>query len=127
MTPIVFINCKSVPFVDQIISGEKIWETRNRNTLGRLVGKRVFLAETGNGKPVVRCVAEFCKPIVIDNPGVWDGIRETTCVPVGSRYDWQPDTKAKMIYFVQKVQKVRRFIPPEGKRHGRIWMEYEEE
>ena len=126
MTPIVFINCKEVPFIDQIIAGQKSWETRNRNTLGRLVGKRVFLAETGNGNPVVRCEAEICKPIKIINPGIWDELRETTCIPVGSKYDWQPDTAHKVIYFVRKVKRVRRFTPPEGIRHGRVWMEYEE-
>ena len=125
MTPIVFINCKDFPFIDQIISGKKIWETRNRNTLGRLVGKRVLFAETGKGKPVVRCEAEICAPIRIDNPDVWDELRDATCVPAGSKYDWKPETKEKVIYFVRKVKKVRKHIPKDGIRHGRVWMEEE--
>ena len=127
MTPIVFINSKQVPFIWQIMNGKKLWETRNRDTLCRVVGKRVFLAETGNGKPVVRCSAELCRAIPINNPDVWDGLREDTCIPVGNKYDWKPETKVKYIYFIRKVQKVKPFSPPEGKRHGRVWMEYEEE
>jgi len=127
MTPIVFINSKQVPFIWQIMNGKKLWETRNRDTLGRVVGKRVFLAETGNGKAVVRCSAELCRAIQINNPDVWDGLREDTCIPVGNKYDWKPETKVKYIYFIRKVQKVKPFSPPEGIRHGRVWMEYEEE
>lgn len=126
MIPVVFINCKEIPFIDRIIAGQKSWETRNRNTLGQLVGKRVFLAETGRGKPVIRCEAEICKPVWINNPDDWDDLRDATCIPVGSKYDWKTDTKSKVIYFVRKVKKVRRFTPPEGTRHGRVWMEYEE-
>ena len=127
MTPIVFINSKQVPFIWQIMNGKKLWETRNRDTLGRVVGKRVFLAETGSGKPVVRCSAELCRAIPINNPDVWDGLREDICIPVGNKYDWKPETKVKYIYFIRKVQKVKPFSPPEGIRHGRVWMEYEEE
>ena len=55
---IVFINCDLFPFISWIISGKKLFETRNRNTLKSLIGKTVFLAETGKGKrPVIRCIA----------------------------------------------------------------------
>lgn len=124
MIPIVFINCKSVPFIEQIISGQKRFETRNSDTLRNLVGNRVLLAETGKGKPVVRCFAEIGKPVPVTDPETWERLRKSTCVPVGSPYDWKPETKQKILYPVRNVRKVRPFTPSDDIRHGRVWMEY---
>ena len=52
--PVVFINCKLYPFIDLILSCIKVYETRNKNTLKQLAGKRVLLCETGHGEKVVR-------------------------------------------------------------------------
>ena len=61
MTPVIFINTTSSPFVDDIIDGRKTYETRTRNTLKSLLtwalGERILIAETGHGDPVVRCSA----------------------------------------------------------------------
>lgn len=127
MIPIVFINCKDVPFVDLIISENKIFETRNRDTLGGLVGRRIYLAETGHGKPVVKCVAEIFKPTVVREKEWFQWFRESTCIPCGSKYDWKDDTKCKYLYPIGYVERVDPFIPKEGKRHGRVWMECETE
>ena len=124
MIPIVFINCSDVPYVDKILSGEKLYETRSRNTLGQLVGKRVMIAETGHGKPVVRCTARIGTSHKITNPNVYDLFRPDTCVPEGSKHDWTHDTKSKWFYLLKNVSPVTPFIPKEGPRHGRIWMEY---
>ena len=133
MIPVVFINCKEVPFVDKIISGEKIFETRTRNMLGGLEGRRVFIAETGDCFPTVRCSAVIGSPMKILSREVWDQdewegcrFRQRACIPSGSKYDWQPDTKIKWVYSLMDVQEVMPFVPPEGKRHGRTWMEYGE-
>ena len=125
MTPIVFINGSKIPYVDLILSGKKKFETRTRNTLKALVGQRVYIAETGKGKPVIRCMATIGEPLKILTNAVWDAFRERTCVPVGSPFDWKPDTKIKWIYFLRDVTPVEPFTPPEGKRHGIVWMEYE--
>ena len=124
MIPVVFINCRSIPFLDLIISGEKNIETRNRDTLRSVVetGNRVYLAETGNGRPVVRASAVICSGRPVDRID-WECVRKRTCVPVGSKYDWQPDTKAKYCYDLFDVRPVEPFTPPEGVRHGRVWME----
>ena len=135
MTPIVFINCDDVPFVDKIISGEKKFETRTRNMLGALSGRRVLIAETGRHCfPTVRCSATIGTPIKILTKDVWDQnewegyrFRQRSCIPAGSKYDWKPDTKIKWIYSLIDVQEIMPFVPPEGKRHGRVWMEFEEE
>jgi len=129
MTPVIFINCKDHPYVDEIIAGAKTYETRTRNTLRSLLtwslGERVLIAETGHGSPVVRCSA------VIDHFGAvytedrWNDLRKVHCVPGGSKYDWTQDTKVKWLYHLSDVQPVAPFVP-EGRRHGRVWMEYDD-
>ena len=61
MIPVLFINCSGEPFVDWIIDGLKQFETRTRNTLKTLLswalGRRILIAETGHGRPLVRCSA----------------------------------------------------------------------
>ena len=127
MIPIVFINCKDVPFVDLIIKGEKQLETRTRNTLGGLVGRRVLLAETGHGKPVVKCYATIMDVVKVDSRSWWKNgqFRHMAKIPLHSKYDWATGTKCKWVYGLTDVVRVGPFIPKEGKRHGRVWMEYE--
>ena len=126
MTPIIFINCSAAPFIDDIISGKKKYETRTRDMLRRFVGQRVLLAETGSGRPVVRCSARIRYHSVITDRNYWTYfLRKDACIPAGSRYDWQPDTRKKHIYCLEDVQPVSAPFPaPEGVRHGRVWMEY---
>lgn len=124
MIPIIFINCKHQPFVSDIISGLKQYETRNRNTLGRFLGDRVLLAETGHGRPLVRCSCQIDQIVEVFTREKWEKYRQFAWVPVGSDYDWQPDTKKKVLYRLADVQPVEPFHPVHGRRHGRIWMEY---
>lgn len=125
MIPVVFINCRRHPFLDQIISGRKSFETRTRDMLRSLVGQRVLLAETGRGRPVVRCSALIEYSCVARSRAAWETVRNACCIPEGSVYDWQPDTKIKHLYWITDVVPVPvPFTPPEGVRHGRVWMEY---
>lgn len=126
MTPIVFINCKKEPFVDDILCHLKEYETRNRNTLGRFLGQKIFLAETGKDRPVVKGSAVIDKIIAVYTRERWEEYLEQTWIPVGSSYDWQPGTKVKWLYSLAEVQTCDPFVPPEGRRYGRVWMEYEE-
>lgn len=125
MTPVIFINCDASPFLDDIISLRKPWETRTRNTLRALIGQRVLLAETGRKhRPLVRCSAVLGEPLVIYSWEEWEKYRSSCCIPAGSRYDWQPTTKAKYLYPLYDVTSCSPFTPPEGVRHGYVWMEY---
>jgi hypothetical protein len=127
MTPVVFVNCSAAPFIDDIISGRKTVETRTRDTLGTLAGKRVLLAETGNGRPVVRASAVIGTAIPVRSAREWERLRSAHCVPGGSRYDWQPGSGVKYAYPLLNVRPFAApFTPPEGVRHGRVWMEYTE-
>lgn len=125
MIPVVWINCRSVPYVEKIMNLSKIYETRSVNSLRSLVGKRVLICETGKGKSMVRCSARIVNAFPVRSAYEWDMFREYTCVPVGSEYDWQPDTKVKWLYELDSIliESVP-FHPAEGKRHGRVWMEY---
>ena len=127
MTPILFINSSEVPFVDLILSGQKIYETRSRHVLRSAFerGTRILIAETGKGKPVVRCSACIGSYRIIYTEDAWNRYRAFHAVPAGSAYDWKPDTKKKVLYELCDVQPVPvPFTPPDSKRHGRVWMEY---
>ena len=124
MTPVIFINCKKQPFIDQIIAGDKIFETRTRNTLGRMLGNRVLLAETGSGRPLVRCSAKVKEIIAVYTREAWSKYTFGACIQPGSEYDWKTGTKVKWLYWLTDVTPCDPFTPPEGRRHGRVWMEY---
>lgn len=132
MMPIIFINCKGQPFVDQILAGTKEYETRTRNMLGRLNGERVLIAETGHGRPLVKCSAYIDHYVELHSREQWEHVppnrhsyRCLSHIDSGSPYDWQPDTKVKYLYHLTDVHPVEPFRAPEGRRHGRVWMEYE--
>ena len=124
MLPIIFINCTAAPFIDYIIDGRKTYETRSHDTLRQFVGRRVLLAETGRGRPVVRCSAVITCAVPVDDRTTWDTMRCSTCVPSRSRYDWQPATRRKWLYGLSGVVACWPFTAPEGVRHGRVSMEY---
>ena len=120
---IVFINCRLFPFISWIISGLKVYETRNKNTLKSLIGKTVYLAETGKGKkPVVRCMATIDSVIIVQDLKTYNKYRKQTKVKKGSLYDFIPGKK-KYLYKLSNVQSVAPFIPENGIRHGYTWME----
>lgn len=127
MIPVLFINSRSVPFVDMILKGEKIYETRNRHVLRSafLYDMPILIAETGKGKPLVKCSARIRSVIEIFTAEEWEKYRMFHSVPIGSEYDWKPETKKKVLYELCDVRPVSvPFVPAEGKRHGRTWMEY---
>ena len=130
MIPVVFINCKSVPYVDMIISGKKLFETRNRNTLKSLAYNYVYIAETGKGcKPMIKAVAALMPPVAITSRDMWRDLRRYTRVPVKSEQEWNKNTNVKYIYELRCVQPVPvPFpLPDNAVRHGRVWAEYNEE
>lgn len=124
MIPVVFINCSKYPFIAWIMATLKLYETRTRNTLKQLVGQTVYLAETGRGKPVVKCLVTITAVEVIRTRTQYNSLRKLARIVRGSDYDWKRETKVKYFYKLENVQPVPEFIPPEGIRHGRVWMEY---
>lgn len=128
MTPVIFINCTVEPYVDDIMGKLKLYETRTRNTLGRFIGERILFAETGHGRPLVKCSAVIDQVISVTTREQWEEYLQYTWIPVGSGHDWQPDTKVKWLYHLTDVKPVVPFILPKScRRHGRVWAEYREE
>lgn len=124
--PGIFINCRAFPFLTWILSGLKVYETRNRNTLRSLVGKRVLLIETGHGRPVVRGSARIKWCRVVRTRCEWNMLRKKHRVPVCSTYDWKNDTKVKYCYLLDDVKPCNPFPVSDGVRHGRVWMEVQQ-
>ena len=126
MIPAIFINCSDRPYIDSIMNSTKKYETRTRNTLKALLswslGERVLLVETGHGIPVVRCSAVIDRITEVYCEDTWKKYVKDADILPGGKYDWKPDTKKKVLYHLTDVQPVKPFAP-EGKRHGRTWME----
>lgn len=131
MCKVVYINCDTVPFLDRIISLDKVLETRTRNMLKALVGQTVYLAETRRGRrPVIRCRVTIGTPMAIRTRDEWNRFLALACIPAGSRYDWQNNTTVKHLYPLIDVQECPPHIIPadaEIIRHGRTWSEYRRE
>jgi hypothetical protein len=95
---VLFINCKLFPFISWIVAGLKLYETRNRNTLKNIIGKRIYIAETGkNRRPIIRCLASICNPIVINSIKNFNRYRSQTKIKKGSCFDFIPGRK-KYLY-----------------------------
>lgn len=83
----VNINCKVQDFIEQILTGLKVIETRNRNTLKSLVGKRIGLIKTGCGKAVLVGYAGIADVVVYRSPEEFRADYSRHLVPPGSPYD----------------------------------------
>jgi len=127
MPAVVYINCSSSPFIDDIMRRRKLYETRTKRTLDAVVGRSVFLADSGRrGGSVVLCSARFGEPIEVRSRELWETLRPVHRVPVGDPYDWTDKTRVKWLYPVLDVAPVPvPFHPPEGHRYGYTWMEYD--
>lgn len=129
MIPAIFINDSKLPFTDLILSGDKMYETRTRNMLGRFLGDDVLIVRTGKGDPLVVGSARIDCIIKVWIRSAWETYRPDTCVPLGSEFDWKPATKYKYLY---RLTDVRSFdhpftLPQDARRHGRTWAEYDGE
>lgn len=123
---IVYINCALFPFIDLIIKGLKLYETRNRNTLKSLIGKTIYIAETGKGKrPIIRCRCVITECLTITDRKTYNQYRQWTRVEKGSCFDFIPgQTKKKVLYKLENVQACKPFPVPENViKHGRTYCE----
>lgn len=129
MIPAIFINCHQHPFIQQIMNLDKLYETRSKNTMKKLMkshlGERILLVENGNGDPIVRCSAAIDHIIAVYTRSEWEKYLPYT-MTAGTYYDWKPDTKIKWLYHMTDVKPVEPFkLQKSCHRHGRIWAEYE--
>jgi len=117
----IYINCRKYPFIRWILSGRKISETRACDVLRNLVGKRVYLIETGRGVPMVRGIATITESARIPFSDV--SARRSACI-IGTDYDIQQGGE-KVFYRLRDVKPVRPFpVPSSRVNHGRSFTEF---
>lgn len=123
---VVYINCMLFPFITWIIKGLKLYETRNRNTLKRLIGKTVYFAETGKGKnAIIKCYCTIGQPVFVKDKKTYNQYRKYTKVKKGSCFDFTRETKQKVLYPLLNVQpvKIPFEIPENAIRKNRTFCE----
>ncbi|MHC4640111.1 MAG: LPD38 domain-containing protein [Planctomycetota bacterium] len=73
-------------FADQIVDGDKKFETRNTNSLKGQVGKRMAIIRTGEGQAQAIGEVTVGDPVVVNSKSEWDALRNKHLVPDTSEY-----------------------------------------
>lgn len=78
-----------IRYADEIVDGNKVYETRDSDSLRPYVGKRVAIVRTGEGE--ARAIGEVTvgKPIVVGHQK-FHKMRDQHLVPKGSEFDIKP-------------------------------------
>ena len=121
----IFINDDCFPFTREILAGRKTIETRNKNMLKDLAGKRVALISTRRGKrPAIVGYAMIDRHPIYLHAESLDFFRDLTRIPAGSKYDPKPGA-GKWCYNLFRVESCDQYTLPENAiRHGRSWCEF---
>ena len=123
----VFVNSKTAPYTELILAQLKSIETRTRNTLKSLIGKRVGIIETGKGAArivgyVTITKAEFCPAEKLEE------YRDKTRIPYGDKYNkcgTHAGQPGKWFYYLEEPERCTPFvIPSNAVRHGRVYVEF---
>ena len=117
----IYVNCRKRPYLALMIAKAKVEETRSRNVLRKLIGKRVWLIETGTGVPTVRASAVIDSARVVPYSDVQS--RRAAWI-LETNHDIRPG-KTKVFYHLSDVQPVDQFPAPAGRiNHGRSFTEF---
>ena len=118
-----YINTSRAPFVVQIFSGAKLYETRTRNMLRSLIGKTVCIIETGHGHPIIVGRATISGAELVPYS---DSAKRRQARIIGTPYDIKPDG-AKWFYKLDNVERLTPSpLPVTRENHGRSWTAWEE-
>ena len=120
----MFVNqSRYVRYADAIAAGLKPYETRTRNMLSALVGERVAVVRTQDGKPPV-VVGYVTVTAAEKKSRQWlDDHRNQTLIPPGSQYDCKG--AFKWVYTLTDAEECTPYPLPAGTvRHGRSWCEW---
>ena len=108
------INCKHQDFIAQILSGEKIIETRNTPSLNPYIGQRIGLIRTGKGKATLEGYATIKGTILYKNPMCFDFHYDLHKVDCNSPYYIKQDG-IKIGYLLKDVEAIEpRIITTRG-------------
>lgn len=117
----IYISCKAIPFIDYILTGAKEYETRSCNVLGRLLGKRVALIETGHGRAIIRGYATIDHYTTLYHDSL--DARKSAWI-FGTPYDI-PNGGKKVFYHLKDVTRCEPYeLPAERINHGRSYTEF---
>ena len=83
-------------YADLIVSGQKKYETRDKDSLRPYVGKRIGIVETGSGPAKLVGYATVGEPIEVGEAEFADS-RDQHLVPEGSKFDIKPG-QSKFLY-----------------------------
>jgi hypothetical protein len=100
-------------YAEKLISGEKVYETRNSRSLDPYIGKRVGIAKTGDGKAQAIGSVEIGEPIQVDEK-TFRELQDKHLVPEGSAFD-VPEGGNKYLYPVSNPE---RFETPKDVGRG---------
>jgi hypothetical protein len=76
-------------YADEIVSGNKVYETRDTDSLRAYVGKRIAIVRTGEGEAKAIGEVDIGEPIVV-NEQQFNEMRDQHLVPAGSTFDIKP-------------------------------------
>lgn len=102
-----------VDYAEEIISGNKKYETRDTPSLNSYVGQRIGIAKTGDGEAKAIGSVEIGDPIVVDEKQFRE-MQKLHLVPEGSAFDIKPGGK-KYLYPVSNPE---RFDTPKSVGRG---------
>ena len=100
-------------YAEKLISGEKVYETRNSRSLDPYIGQRVGIAKTGDGKAQAIGSVEIGEPIEVDEK-TFRKLQDKHLVPQGSAFD-VPEGGKKYLYPVSNPE---RFESPKDVGRG---------
>ena len=128
----IFINEDEYPFAHWIVQGDKTIETRTRNTLKRLLKKRVAIISTSRKhKPTIIGYATIYNWDRIPD-FIWEEARKYTLIPKGSKYDTLVPIRSKYAtitgkwgYILTNPEECDPYeLPSNAIRHGRSYAEF---
>jgi predicted transcriptional regulator len=96
-------------YADKIVDGEKIFETRDTDSLRPYVGQRVAIVKTGEGKAKAIGAVTIGEPILVTSRKDFDKYRNQTLVPKGSRFDIT-DGGVKYLYPMDNPERYKQEI-----------------
>lgn len=124
----IFVNERGAGrYATWLVNGSKTIETRSRDMLSALVGKRVAIVKTHKG------TVPFCGPVVVGYVTItrklfcpaadFQTYFEQHLVRPGTVYD--ATGRGKWMYFVSDSEACDPFpLPANAVRHGRSWCEF---
>jgi len=116
-------STRSIRYAIALVQGYKVMETRTRNVLKSLIGKRVAVIETGRGKSMIVGYINIDKYEYIEKEQ-FDKMYMFHCVPAGSKYDCKKGS-GKYCYWVSNPIPCEPYpVPENAVKHGRSWCEF---